>query len=93
MKITVKLFAYLRELVDDINQLEIEMEEGSSVLQLLEEIFKLYDIRDKIFEKENDLLEWIAILKNGREIKFLSGLETILEPNDKISIFPPVVGG
>ena len=43
--------------------------------------------------KKNKLRDQITILKNGREIRFLSGLETKLENGNEISVFPPVHGG
>jgi molybdopterin converting factor small subunit len=30
---------------------------------------------------------------NGREIKFLDGIDTAVKPDDEISIFPMVAGG
>ncbi len=93
MKVSVRFYAYLVDLIQNKNDIEIQLEEGSNIMDLLEEIFKFYDIRNKIMEDTHTLKNWVTILINGRELKFLSGLKTILKQNDKISIFPPVVGG
>ncbi len=93
MKVSVKFFAYLAEELNIKNKIEIDLNENSTILQLLEEICKKYKIREKLFDKDNNLRDQITILKNGREIKFLSGLETKLENGNEISIFPPVHGG
>jgi molybdopterin converting factor small subunit len=33
------------------------------------------------------------VLVNGRSLDFLDGLDTIIAPNDNLSLFPPVGGG
>jgi len=93
MKVSVRFYAYLGDLIQNKNDIEIQLEEGSNIRDLLEKIFKSYDIRNKIMEDTHTVKQWVKILINGRQLRFLSGLQTILKPNDKISIFPPVIGG
>lgn len=64
---------------------------------LRDALLKLSDIygekfRKKIFEGEN-LSKEAIILVNGRHIAHLQGLDTMLNENDEISIFPVVAGG
>jgi molybdopterin synthase sulfur carrier subunit len=33
------------------------------------------------------------VLKNGREVLHLDGLDTPLDDGDRVSVFPPVAGG
>ncbi len=35
----------------------------------------------------------VKVLVNGRALDFLDGLETIIQPGDILSLFPPVGGG
>ncbi|MFA1609473.1 ubiquitin-like small modifier protein 1 [Halobellus rubicundus] len=35
----------------------------------------------------------VNVLLNGRDIEHQSGVETPIEPDDTLSIFPPVAGG
>jgi len=35
----------------------------------------------------------VNVLKNGRNIHFLNGLETPLSEGDVIALFPPAAGG
>jgi sulfur-carrier protein len=46
-----------------------------------------------IFDAAGRVHPTITILKNGRNIVFLDGLETELQDGDKIALFPPVTGG
>ncbi|MFX0098640.1 MAG: ubiquitin-like small modifier protein 1 [Candidatus Hodarchaeota archaeon] len=93
MRIKVRFFAYLSEIAGINGKLEFDIEEGSNITQFLEALFKSHYIREKLLDEQGELKPDINILINGREIKFLSGMDTLLEPGDEISIFPPVVGG
>lgn len=93
IKTTVRLFATFKQITNQ-REIEFEMEEGTTVQQLLEVLFDRYNtLRDKIFDENNELMQWIHILKNGRNIKFLGGIETTLADGDVIALFPPVAGG
>ncbi len=93
MKVSIRFYAYLAEQFNIKDKFDIELNENSNILQLLEKICEKYDLREKLLDKNNNLRDQIAILKNGREIKFLSGMNTVLENGNEISIFPPVHGG
>jgi molybdopterin converting factor small subunit len=36
---------------------------------------------------------WVVILINGRNMNIFDGLDTELNDNDVVAIFPPVAGG
>jgi molybdopterin synthase sulfur carrier subunit len=93
MKITVKFYAYLRDLVGGNAVLELDLKEGATISHLLDELLLDSKIKAALLDKNKELKSEITFLKNGREIKFLEGLKTQLNPGDEISIFPPVVGG
>jgi len=92
IKVTVKLFAEFREFLKK-NEIEVELENGTNILKLLEIISDLYNLQEKIFDDKNEIKQWIHILKNGRQIQFLNGLKTNLEQGDEIALFPPLIGG
>ncbi len=90
--ITVKSFATLREVMDA--QVRMDFAEGATIRSLLTELTRRYAGLDKrIFEDSQTLREYVNILKNGRNIHFLAGLETALDDGDIIALFPPVAGG
>lgn len=93
IKTTVRFFALFKEITKK-KEIEIEIEKGTTIFQLLEVLITQYNpLRERIFDEKNELREWIQILRNGRSIKFLNGLETTLKAGDIIALFPPVAGG
>jgi molybdopterin synthase sulfur carrier subunit len=42
---------------------------------------------------DGGLAPQINVLKNGREVLHLDGLDTSLDDGDRLSVFPPVAGG
>ena len=92
IRVTIKIFAQFRELLKK-NKIEMEIENGADIFQVMNSLCSLYNIRDEIFDKNNEIKEWVKILKNGRQIKFLNGIKTKLEQGDEIALFPPVSGG
>jgi len=87
----VKYFAYIR---DYTGAKEIQIEHYKSLRSLLRELCKKYGAKfeNKVFTGEN-LSDEIIILVNGRNIVHLESLDTKLQVDDVISIFPVVAGG
>ena len=92
MQVTVKFYAHLRNLIGK-KMIEVALEEGSIVSNLLDKMILDLKIKEVLFDENDVLRPEITILKNGREIKFLKGLETKLSQDDEISVFPMVAGG
>ncbi|MFX1517460.1 MAG: ubiquitin-like small modifier protein 1 [Promethearchaeota archaeon] len=93
VKATGRFFATFKQITNH-REIEFTVEEGSTIKQFLEVVFDQYStLRDKIFDENNELRPWIHILKNGRNIKFLGGINTTITNGDVIALFPPVAGG
>jgi len=90
--ITIKLFADLAERAGE-KKVEVSSENVRGALIELEKMYPA--LEEKIFKDESgeELKESITVIKDGRNISYLQGLETELEDGDKISLFPPVGGG
>lgn len=93
MKVFVKFYAHLRDLVNQREKLEIELDSSTTITQLLDKLIQDQKIRQHIFDDEKQVKSDITLLVNGREIKFLDGVNTILKQGDEVSIFPVVAGG
>ncbi|MEA5036756.1 Sulfur carrier protein CysO [bioreactor metagenome] len=92
MKITVKAFATFREVMD--MQLELEFPKGTTVRTLLSDLTARYEgLYDLMFSAPDTLRDFVNILKNGRNIHFITGLDTSLDEGDLIALFPPAAGG
>ena len=89
----VKLYATLRPLVD-APEVEVNAGPGDTIGTLLEELTTKYpQLRREIFEEDGSLRERIHVFINGRDVRYMDGLETRLKEGDDIRIFPPVGGG
>ncbi len=93
MKVKVKFYAHLPGLIGKKSIDVVDCEEGATVSMLLDWLLLDLKIRDALFDENQKIKSDITILRNGREIKFIDGLETCLSSGDEIAIFPIVVGG
>jgi molybdopterin synthase sulfur carrier subunit len=93
MKVKVKFFANLCDLIGKKEIDEVECEEGASISMLIDKLVLDPKIKSALIDENQRVKPEITILKNGREIKFLAHLETQLNSGDEIAIFPLVVGG
>lgn len=92
MKVTVKTFATLRQFID--KESRVDVEPGTTTGKLLEMLVAAHPgLRNELFDETGELHKYVNILKNGRNIHFIEGLETVLEEDDLIAIFPPSGGG
>jgi molybdopterin synthase sulfur carrier subunit len=89
----IKLFANLRE---SAGESELEMQ-GENVQEILDGLLtKFPQLQEMVFDEidgKKELRSYINILINGDNILHLEGLETIVNDDDEIAIFPPVSGG
>lgn len=92
MKVRVRAFATFREIMD--SQIDMDLHEGATIRVLLDELTKRYEgLGEMIFERPAIIRNFVNILKNGRNVHFLAGLETPLNEGDVIALFPPLAGG
>lgn len=96
MKIHVKGYLTLRQVMGEKSSLEMALE-GGTLRSLLQELGEQLgeEFRQAIFEPETgQLLDHIAVMVNGRHYAHLpGGLDSELKDGDAIAIFPPVAGG
>lgn len=91
MEIELRTFANFRAVVGETTvrkEYDAQSVRAEEVLRSLDEYPEI-----ELFDDDGTLQEFVGVLKNGREITHLDGLDTVLEDGDTLSVFPPAVGG
>ncbi len=89
----IEVYATLRDIVgaksiylDDVTEMTIE--------QMLQALYVKYPaLRAKLTGNRDELYPAINIMINGRDMRYINGLKTVVTSRDAVSIFPPVGGG
>ncbi len=92
VRIKVSYFGHLR-LKAGIKSEIVETDDPSTVGDVLESVCSKRGISDDILEGSRGTQPAVNILLNGRNVRFLSGMNSKLEDGSEISIFPPTGGG
>jgi MoaD family protein len=90
MQLSLKFFANFREAVGR-KTVDHELPDGATVGEMLAELEAEYPALDLL--EDGELRPQINVLRNGRGVIHMDGVETVLEDGDTLSIFPPVAGG
>lgn len=90
----VHFYATFRPIVGG-KVVEVSLPEGSTVAQVLEELFGRFpELRQQMVDENGNLFRYVHCFVNGRDVHYLpQGLQTPLGSNDRLDIFPPVGGG
>ena len=90
----VNYYATLRQIVGG-KTIEIPVEDGATVRQLLDEMISHYPALGLELLNEDGMLHGhVHLFVNGRDTPFLKdGMDTVLNLDDTISVFPAVGGG
>ena len=77
-------------------QKTLEIADGATVGDVVKELLARSLIQFKEDKKAHDigeLFKHMLILINGKNIRFLDGMNTVVSENDNIFIFKPLLGG
>jgi molybdopterin synthase sulfur carrier subunit len=92
MKILVRVFGELTQIVG--NRHNLELDEKASISTLAEMIAKITGQKRRGYLGEFEVGgSEMAILVNGRNIDLLDGLETVLRDGDEVVLLIPTMGG
>jgi sulfur-carrier protein len=88
----VKVFANLRKICGGVS-VDVQPEDYR-VIDILDKLVEMFpDLEKEIFTAEKELLPFVQVYINGRNIIHLQGLHTIANEKDQFALFPPVAGG
>jgi len=89
----VRVYATLRDLLGTAT-VPIELTEPAPAREILRRLVAAYPVLNgKLWDAEEKLTGYVMVLVNGRSLEFLNGLDTLIAPDDSLSLFPPVGGG
>jgi molybdopterin synthase sulfur carrier subunit len=90
----VRVFGTLRSAVGDRKEVEVYLDGRSTLLKVLDRLITAYpSLQEKVFGDGEELQGGVNIFVNGRSVRFLAGLNTVLEEGDELALFPPLGGG
>jgi MoaD family protein len=64
-----------------------------TVREVINKLADEYPAMKELFFKNEVLQDYVQIMVSGKHIRSLKGLDTELERDDVVAIFPPVSGG
>lgn len=90
----VNFYATLRRIVGS-KTVDFTLPAGATLRQLLDEMLRVYpDLRQELLDADGNLYQHVHIFVNGRDAPFLErGLDTPLDEQDVLGVFPAVGGG
>lgn len=89
----VRVYATLRPIVGGA-AVQLQSGPGDSVRALLDELLGRWPaLRSELFDAEGKLHNNIHVFLNGRDVRYLDGLDMEIPAGAQIRIFPPVGGG
>ena len=91
MAIEVRLYATLRAIT---GQRSVAVSEScGSVRELVADLVARWpDLGERLYEGDA-LRPYVAVMVDGRDVRHLDGLDTVLDEDSELDIFPPVAGG
>ena len=90
----INFYATLRQITGR-KTVEFQLSDGVNIREMVDVIvIRFPPLRQELLDEEGNLWPHVHVFVNGRDAPYLDeGMETILKPEDKVNIFPPVAGG
>jgi sulfur-carrier protein len=91
-RVVVKLFAGVKDAFGR-PAIDVTCDQDSELRAVLLEVCDTPARHRALFLDSGLLRPELQVLVNGRNVRFLSGLETVLKSGDEVAVFPPMYGG
>ena len=92
MELELRFFATFRAAVGQ-KTIHREYPDGSTVGDILLSLEEEFEGLAGELVEEGEIRDQLSVLKNGREVLHMEGIDTVMEDGDRLSVFPPVAGG
>jgi molybdopterin synthase sulfur carrier subunit len=91
MAVNVRIPTPLRKLT---NELDVVSTDGGTLAAAIDGLEAAYPgLKERLCDDQGEIRRFVNIYVNGEDVRFLSGLQTVLKPGDEVSIVPAVAGG
>ena len=91
MSVTVRIPTPIRRVTNGEDKITVS---GATLRQIIEAMEEEYPgIKARLCDDKGDLRSFVNIYINGEDVRFLSGIDSPLNPGDEVSIIPAVAGG
>lgn len=91
---TVRLYATLRQRADGERAVDVPWSPGDSVGGVLRELARRKPgLEGYILGNDGALVGFVNVFLDGRDVRYLEGLDTLVDGQTELSVFPPVAGG
>jgi len=91
MAVTVRIPTQLRELSGGASEV---ITDGATVKDVLAQLDATHPgFAERLFDEKGELRRFVNVFVADEDIRFLSGVDTAIEPGQTISIVPAVAGG
>jgi molybdopterin synthase sulfur carrier subunit len=92
MELELRFFATFRATVGQ-KTIYREFPDGATVGEVLGSLEEEFEGLAGELIEDGEIRDQLSVLKNGREVLHMEGIDTVLEDGDRLSVFPPVAGG
>ena len=88
---TVYIPAVLRPNVGGVKSLDIG---GDSIRGVVDALVEQHpSLKTQLLTDEGDLNRFVNVYVNGKDVRYLGGLDTPVEPTDEVRLLPAMAGG
>jgi len=89
----VKVYATLRVKIGQA-RIDVKAGPGDTVRDVIREVLERYPVlAPDVMADQDMLVDHVHIFLDGRNVRLLDGLDTVIQAGQKFDIFPPVGGG
>jgi molybdopterin synthase sulfur carrier subunit len=75
-------------------RIDVKAGPGDTVREAIHELLEQYPVlAPDVMANDNELVKHVHVFLNGRNVRLLDGLDTIIQEGQRLDIFPPVGGG
>ncbi len=90
----VRLYATLRPRAGGEGVVDVPWSSGDTIADVIRDLLRRKPaLEGHILDDDGQLLPHVMVFLDGRDIRHLSGLETPVDSEAELFVFPPVAGG